>query len=657
MLKLEKITTLKAGNFLTTFAENDDKNALLQIEDLQKLAEEWKLPIDIDAKHPLNKRTPLIAAIYAKKLNVVNYLIDSKANLYIEDYTGSNALSEAIYTGHDDVFNAVLASAETKLINKITAKNVTQLQLAVQENPKFVSLLLEKKANIHGENKKGETVLHHAIYFNNLDIIQLIIDQWSFNILKLKFSQRFQCLSLAIQRSDVSILEKLFQVPGLTPDSFSHRKIAMLYEKAIVLQKELHFKFMIEKKLNFDTSVYHPLSICCLYENIRLIKWFFNNQSRDDVEFALRDLQWLINVIRDSEKNFVVSLFNLIINFLGTKIWESKYAAWSNLFAFLCLEKNWLGLTRRLQPALKFFLGSGLFQEFSKYDLLRIINYLQGFQQRNKPIELDRMVSEAKSLFDEFTPESPITDFSSILNRVPGMIDYIPDFKNPNQWVQFFCFSQPRTNLIYMPSTIDSKTKGLTPFSFFKAQGLSDIEIKETLRENKERKTTTMLPFLDSKQTQKNIPLPCTWFAGQISSSNLNHLRSIEGINIPNIFLLIPDSLKNIMPLSEPRRFNPYQGLKPLEGMPAVKVILKFNGNKNTIKYETKFTHEIKYVSTSDRILCVTVKPDEREQRGILILAVHYLPNGLHHHRTPLPTVVLVNMTNTTPTNQAVLST
>ena len=650
LLNLKEITTLKAGNFLTELAESDNKKALSQIEYLQNLAQQWGLIIDIDAKHPVSQRTALMAATRAKKLDVVNYLIENKANLSIEDREGVNALSDAICTGDDDVLNAILASADARLINKISTKNISPLQLSVEKNPKFINLLLEKKADINAENKEGVTVLHTAIYFNNLAIIELIIDRLSLNILNLKCSQRFTYLSLAIEHSDVAVLEKLFQAPGLTPDSFSSREIEILYGLAIELKKELHFKFMIEKRLNFDSSLNHPLYICFKYENIRLIKWFFNNQARQDVQSALCNFHSLIDVIRYSEKNFVVSLFDLIINFFGTKVWESKYATWSALFAFLCLEKDWLGLTRRLQPALKFFLGSDLLREFSKYDLLRTINYLQGSRQGHKYILPNGVVLEGT--FDTFKLESPLTDLSSILNRVPGMIDYIPDSKNPNQWVQFFYFSQPLTNLTYTPSTIDSRTKTLTPFSFFKAQGLSNIEIQKILQEKKEHKAMPILSLLDSKQTKKDIPLPCTWFSGQVSSSHLDHLQSMEGINILNTFLLVPDSLKNMMSSSLPRRFHLQNGLKPLHGKKSVKVILKFIGNENVIEYKTKFTHEITHPGTENRILCITVEPDGLEQRGILILAVHYLPGGLHNHRTPLPTVVHVDITNTASTNQ-----
>ena len=639
-----KQITLKVGSFLIELAEYDnEKVSLSHIKRLQKLAQGWQLTIDIDSQHPLLKRTPLMAATRAKKLDILNYLMESKANLYIEDCEGFNVLSHAICIDDDNVLNAILTSADAKkLVNHIPSMDKSPLQMAVGKNPKFINLLLEKKADINTKNHAGFTALHTAISYNNEDIIQLIIDQPSLNILTLKPQQRRKYLSLAIEYSDVSVLEKLFKVPGLTPDSFSVNGISKIYALAMKLKKESHFKLMVERKLNFNFDFSHPFNFCCAYENTRLIKWFFQTQP-DDVLHLDLVFGSLFEAIKNRKKKSVGLLYDLITDsFWKRKDWEFQFYYWRNPFASFCLTNNWVDLYIRFQPALKLFLKSYLFQGLSKTDLIETINYLQGLQ-----IGGERYITKEMQFAYPNWPQT--TDFSPILNRIPGMIDYIPDDKNPNQWIQFLYSSQPLTYLIYTP-------KALTPFSFFKEQGLSNRKIKEILRENKERKAMPGLSLLDSKQTKKNIPLPCTWFGGQISSSNLNHLRSIEGINIPNIFLLIPDSLKNIMPLSEPRRFNPYQGLKPLEGMPAVKVILKFNGNKNTIKYETKFTHEIKYVSTSDRILCVTVKPDEREQRGILILAVHYLPNGLHHHGTQsqLPTIVRVLMpTATSSTNQA----
>ena len=654
LLSLKGIETLKAGFFLRKLAGSDNPEALGLINKFSKLAQESKITVDINSQNPLNKRTPLMVATNAKKLDVVNYLIESKANLYLEDFQGFNVLTHAIFIGEDNVLNAILSADDNiKLINQVPSMGHTPLQVAVAENPKFINLLLEKKADINAKNNKGDTVLHTAIAYNKL---ALIIDQPSLNILNLSRSQRLDCLSLAVACSDVAVLEQLFKVSGLTPDSFLSEEIASLYELAIKLKKESHFKFMVKRKLNvniFPENFFNinPLAICCQYEKTGLIKWFFEHTEIHSSLTAV--FLFLEKAIINHEKKLVVLLLDLVIDpLLKIKILESQYYLYlRNKMAVLCLINNWVNLSIRFQSALKLLLNCNLFERFSKFELMKIIFYLEGIF-RFKFLNME--FAENEILASRFY-SLQTTDFLPILNRIPGMIDYIPDWKNPDYWIELFYLSQPLTNLTYILPITDSRTKALTSFSFFKEQGLSDIEIKEILRENKEHKETSMLTFLNSEQTQKNIPLPCTWFGGQLSSHD-DRLQRIEGINIPNAFLLIPDSLKNIMRLSKARHFNPDQGLQPLEGMPAVKVILKFNGNENTIEYKTKFTHEIKYVSTSDRILCVTVKPDRPEQRGILILAVHYLPNGLHHHGTQsqLPTIVRVLMpTATSSTNQA----
>ena len=71
---------------------------------------------------------------------------------------------------------------------------------------------------------------------------------------------------------DVAILEKLFQVPGLTPNSFSHREIAMLYEywsqrtcdRLNTLGKECGGRTVIRSlKPSPGSSIYNRLFIGC----------------------------------------------------------------------------------------------------------------------------------------------------------------------------------------------------------------------------------------------------------------------------------------------------------------------------------------------------------------------------------------------------------
>ena len=628
---------LTAGNFLLELAEN---GMLMHMRHLQKKAKEWKLPVNINSTHPFNQRTAVIAAVNAKQLEVVNYLIENKADITIEDYQGWNALMHSIRAGDDKIFTAIAGSDE-KLVNKIGGFGLlSPLQIAIEKNSKFIEPLLERKADINGENKNRYTALHSAIALNKVNVIQFIINHPAFDMSK--FLRKIECLNLAIEFCDPVIFGKIFQIVRsfIDPD-YEAELILRLYEFAISLEKESHFKFMVAQELNFYNYPDNPLNICCRLKKTSLIKWFFETQSEKITKTLM--ITSLIYSINHSSKTIVLLLSNLSFRFFEAikKDSEVEYYAYRDALACICIFKNWLDLAIEFQPTLKFFMSSHLFREFSKDVLLSTISYLQGIAGVSLRLKNEKGIENNSFIFDPICSRKKI--LSSVLNCVPGMIDYIPDQKNPHHWVRFFYSSQP-ANPVYVPPVTDSKSKALTAFSFLRRQGLSDSKIQLILQENRERKIIPRLSFMDSRQTKNNQFLPCAWFGGQILSSH-DYLMPIENAKIPNTFLLIPGSFKKIVPIRSRWRFHPDNGLKSLKGMPSVTVTLQFNDNQ-FIEYKTEFSHEIIWPG-ADRVLCITVPVDKpKEQRGVLILAVYYLEGGLHHHRTQthLPVEIPVRM-------------
>lgn len=625
------------------FRDLAEAGELKRVKYLKQLADDWELKVNINSKHPVNKRTPLIAAAQANQAEIVSYLLEIKADPNIQDYEEMNALMHA--TNQEDQKAIDLLLPVTKVNQFVFGYRFRLLGTAAKKNPQLVKTLLAQIIDINAENAYGESILNTALYLNDPLLIDLLLNHPDLDLGK--SSNPFKILLNAINYCEFFVLEKLLKICKLNLEG---KQGALLYYSTISLNKKSHFKVLLANGINLDNPSFHPL-ICVILENKTIWLSAFLSGNYDRLNDSFFDA--LLFAIKECTKKTISSALRALFNLPEFKQLQSEHD-FNRFFSLITkelLKRKWLDLALITYPKLKFFIYSNMFHDIPLSQILKVINRLEG---NSLPSIVD---PTPKSVgVGLFAIKTTLEDFSDTLKRIPGLEDYKP-FSN-SHWEDYFrLFTLKNTAPIQTISpTSTGQTQMQTPFAFFKQQGLSKQEISGMLLEVKARKkTTTVFPAFESKKSNPISSNPSTWFGGQISSEDVK-LIPIESSSSSNEFLLIPSSLqedeeaKSVLNKSR-WHFNNHNGLKPLKGEMPVEICLYFGDNQ--ILYQTLFTHEITDLS-EDRVLCVKVAPDQPEGRGILYMAALYLEGGLHHRRTPLPSKVKVIVS--TPESQLTLS-
>lgn len=154
-----------AGSLLTSqiYAQTQKElgmNLLSQVihrnlEGVKKAIEDGA-PIEIKGK---NKKTPLILAAEQKQTEIVEYLLEKKADPSAKDNSGQTPLHKSSLNSDTSIM-ALLIQAGAPLEAQ-TQKGATPLHFAVQANNiAGVAFLVDQGAKVNASNKKGMTPLH-----------------------------------------------------------------------------------------------------------------------------------------------------------------------------------------------------------------------------------------------------------------------------------------------------------------------------------------------------------------------------------------------------------------------------------------------------------------------------------------------------------------
>jgi len=145
-------------------------------------------------------KTPLHIAVENQKLEMVNLLLDNKgADVNATNKDGDTPLDVALTLDNNEVRQAIYEKVNKTNVMLEAIKNDkpvmlkylleqgadvnatnghTPLHIAVEyENLDMVQLLLNKNANINATNKDGDTPLHIAVENENLDMIPLLLEK------------------------------------------------------------------------------------------------------------------------------------------------------------------------------------------------------------------------------------------------------------------------------------------------------------------------------------------------------------------------------------------------------------------------------------------------------------------------------------------------
>lgn len=639
LLNLKSIS-LTAGIYLIVLSESN----LSTVQKAKNWADEHKIITDINKMTPGTRRTALMTAAQNRKADIVRYLLELKADVFLQDREGLNALMHAILKGDQEIMEMILESGGSRLINENSRIfKINALHLAVEKNKDIdvIKKLLDYKADINLEDHEANTVLYKAIFLNIEPTIDLLLAHPSLDAAQ--FTNAVRCLGQAIRECPVLVLDKLLQRPDFFSKIDDEAGLS-LYRLAINLKKDDHCHILIKYRVNVGLKFKNPLSLFCYRGKKDMIKRMFSLH-RDQIP-PLAIVMCLANAIQHNKKG----IFFLILDSIGgfekfSQQFSEGRSEYMNYIALACvIKRGWLDLALQCQPKLKFFIGSPLFSEIEPSYLTQSLAYLQGSLKFLTSHRLKSHTLISHTVIDE---RKWTTCFPEMVNRIPWLRDYTPNSNDPDQWQRFVAApSSQNSNLSPIPITEPRTTFAMTPFAFFTCQGWRPEQIHPFLQETKTPKpikTKSLMLMADIKQSN------CSWLTGQITNQD-QRLRRLENSSAPNSFLFIPEILKEELPINTPFQkryhFHP-KNTKPLSGLPPVKIIMQFSKD-NIIQYRTTFAIELIYPG-EDRMLCVKIMPDNPHQRGTLYLAVHYLKGGLHHHRTPLPTLIKLDMSDPSP--------
>ena len=171
------VELLSDGKVQSSFNKESFRSAVIN-GDLETLKQFLDDGVDVDTliRYDDANSTPLLVASQLGYVNLVELLIDRKANLDFINNNGDSPLIMAAYKGKKWVVS-LLIEAGAKIDIRDRASSATPLMIASYQNYyDIVDMLIDSKADINAVDMVGWTSLMSAAAAGNLDIIELLID-------------------------------------------------------------------------------------------------------------------------------------------------------------------------------------------------------------------------------------------------------------------------------------------------------------------------------------------------------------------------------------------------------------------------------------------------------------------------------------------------
>ena len=133
---------------------------------------------DVNARNDVGS-TPLMVTCYNGHMNVATYLVEHGANLHLQEKNGNTCLHDAAEGGHVEIVSKLLAVGAKENQDYVNARKnsgTTPLMTTCSNgHMNVVTYLVEHGANVHLQDKDGDTCLHFAAERGHVEIASKLL--------------------------------------------------------------------------------------------------------------------------------------------------------------------------------------------------------------------------------------------------------------------------------------------------------------------------------------------------------------------------------------------------------------------------------------------------------------------------------------------------
>ena len=133
---------------------------------------------DVNSRN-VDESTPLMVICYNGHMNVATYLVECGANIHLQDKNGDTCLHAAAQGGHVEVVSKLLGLGAKENKDYVNARNnsgTTPLMITCYNGHMNVATyLVEHGANIHLQDKNGNTCLHYAAQRGHVEVVSKLL--------------------------------------------------------------------------------------------------------------------------------------------------------------------------------------------------------------------------------------------------------------------------------------------------------------------------------------------------------------------------------------------------------------------------------------------------------------------------------------------------
>ncbi|MBW5383808.1 ankyrin repeat domain-containing protein [Brachyspira pilosicoli] len=238
----------------------DVVNVLLSYKDIDT---EIKLPYEASVDDwYLGGATPLLVASYTGNADIVNALIEVGSDIRAkDDIDGATTIHIASANGNNEVIN-ILLNKDNTLINEADSMKDTPLHWAsIKNQTDTISLLLANGADTKLTNSDGNTVLHYAAMYGDVNTVNVLLEADS-SLASVENNEGITPIYYAIVVSDNDILSSIItngQIDINKKDSLGYTPLhyAANYgnmEAVVLLVEEFNADKTIVNDDNFTAS-------------------------------------------------------------------------------------------------------------------------------------------------------------------------------------------------------------------------------------------------------------------------------------------------------------------------------------------------------------------------------------------------------------------